>query len=149
VSGELEPSGQSPAEMDTEFGEYPEEVRLAALEYARGLRLVLPPEPAGGIEGTPQFIILGYDGGTLVWSTDVECTQMVRRIDGFDRVPLRAGPNAPVARVPRWTIAIGAKLRSFEQHIGGDYGSALSTLLTDLRRRQQAGPPPSALPPGG
>lgn len=126
MSGELEPSGQSPAETDIEFG-----------------------EPAGGIEDIPQFIILGYGGGTLVWSTDVECTQMVRRIDGFDLVPLRAGPHAPVARVPRWVIAIGAKLRSFEQHIGEDYGSALSTLLTDLQRRQQADPPPSALPPGG
>jgi hypothetical protein len=149
MSGELEPSGQSPAEMEAEFGAYPEEVRLAALEYARGLRLALPPEPAGEVEGIPQFIILGYDGGTLVWSTDVECTQMVRRIDGFDRVPLRAGPNSPVARVPRWAIAVGAKLRSFEQHIGEDYGSALSTLLAELKRRQQAGPPPPALPPGG
>lgn len=148
MNGELEHSGQSPAEMEAEFGAYPEEVRLAALEYARGLQLAPSPEPAGGVEAVPQFIILGYDGGTLVWSTDVECTQMVRRMDGFDRVPLRAGPNSPVARVPRWAIAVGAKLRSFEQHIGEDYGSALSTLLADLKRRQQAETPP-ALPPGG
>lgn len=146
MSGELEASGQSPAEMEAEFGSYPEEIRLAALEYARGLRLV-PPEPEAWTEGTPQFIILGYDGGTLVWSTDVECTQMVRRMDGYDRVPLGPGPHSPVARVPRWAIAVGAKLRSFEQHIGDDYGSALSTLLADLRRRRQAEPP--ALPPGG
>ena len=39
MSGELEPYEQSPAEMETEFGSYPEEIRRAALEYARGLYL--------------------------------------------------------------------------------------------------------------
>jgi hypothetical protein len=145
MSGELEPYEQSPAELASAFEELPEEIRRACLNYARRIALA---EAAAETGEAPQFIILGYDGGTLVWSTDVEYTQMARRIDGVDRVPLGPGPNAPVARVPRWTIAIGAKLRSFEQHIGEDYGSALSTLLTDLRRRQQAGSPPSALPPG-
>jgi hypothetical protein len=137
MSSELEPWQQSPAEMVTEFESLTPEQRQAALEYARGLSLPAAEHYAAEQdESLPDFILLGYDGRVLVWSTDVADVQMVRRIEGFDRVPISDKPHAPIAYLPRWTIAVGAKLKSFQQHIGDNYGAALSTLALEWSRRQ-------------
>jgi hypothetical protein len=143
MSGELEPYDQSPAEMETEFASYPEEVRRAALEYARGL--MLGPAQAEPLpEGEDvQFVLVGVRqaGRALLFaSSAVTETRFARQVDGFDRVPIR--PGGTVARIPRITAIVGAKMTSFEQIVGDDYREALATLLAewDRKRRRALGP---------
>ncbi len=138
MSGELEPYDQSPAEMETEFGSYPEEIRQAALEYARGLCLAAQDEPLPDGEEA-QFILVGVQQGgraILFASSSVTEAKFARRMDGFDRVPIR--PGGPDARIPRFSIAVGARMTEFEQIVGDDYASALATLLSEWRRRSAA-----------
>lgn len=143
-------SAMTPAEMAAEFESYPEEARLAALEYARGLALPGAGDAAARdvfrYPHAPQFVIVGLDGGTVVFSEHVSEARMVRKVDGYDRVPV--GPGGPVARVPRWAIALGVKLEQFEQHLGEDYPSALDTLAAEWRRRRAGIVRPPELPPG-
>jgi hypothetical protein len=141
VSGELEPYGQSPAEMETEFGSYPEEVRQAALEYARGLALGRAQADSLPEAGDVQFILVGVRqaGRAIVFaSSAVTEAKFARQMDGFDRVPIRPGPNAPVARVPRITAIVGAKMTSFEQIAGADYREALASLISEWDRKKEA-----------
>jgi hypothetical protein len=141
VAGELERWEQSPAEMETEFGAYPEEIRQAALEYARGLRLERQePEPLPDGEDV-KFILVGVQqaGRAILFaSSQVTETRFARQVDGVDRVPICPGENAPCARIPRLTAIVGAKMTSFEQHIGDDYASALATMLSEWERRRAA-----------
>jgi hypothetical protein len=139
VSSEMEPSDQSPAEMETEFARH-RRVRLAALEYARGLQpgvASVSPDTPGGED--VQFIIIGIqqDGRNLVFaSSAVTEAKFARYADGFDHVEIRRG--GPVARVPREVIVVGAKLSRFEQVIGESYGLALTELLGRWRRADRA-----------
>ena len=61
--------------------------------------------------------------------------RFARRMDGFDRVPIR--PGGPVARVPRITAIVGAKMTSFEQIVGDDYREALASLISEWDRRSR------------
>lgn len=122
--------------QEQEFLSFPQEIREAALEYARGLQLhKAAPEPES-FDSPPQFVIVGLDGGRVIFSQHVTDAQMVRRVEGFDRVPIGPGPNATVARLPRYVIALGVKLEQFEQHLGDDYPSALATISAEWRRRE-------------
>jgi hypothetical protein len=124
--------------METEFGSYPEAVRQAALEYARGLALgPVRPEPLPDAENV-QFVLVGVrqaGRAILFASSSVTEAKFARQADGFDRVQIR--PGGPVARVPRLTAIVGAKMTSFEQIVGEDYREALASLLDDWRRKQQ------------
>lgn len=139
MSGELEPYDQSSAEMETEFGSYPEEVRRAALEYARGFQMDVRDAPPPDAEGEDvQFVLVGVQQGgrsILFASTAVTEARFARQMDGFDRVPIR--PGGPVARVSRVTAIVGAKMTSFEQIVGDDYREALATLLGEWERKRQ------------
>jgi hypothetical protein len=150
MSGELEPYDQSPAEMETEFGSYPEEVRRAALEYARGLALG-PSRPEPLPEGEDvQFVLVGVrqQGRAILFaSSSVTEAKFARQVDGFDRVEIR--PGGPVARVPRMTAIVGAKMTSFEQIVGADYREALASMLAEWQRRQQAAERHQRELPGG
>jgi hypothetical protein len=140
AGGELERYEQSPAELETEFGSYPEEIRRAALEYARGLvRQDLSPsrQEVPGDEEV-QFILVGVEqaGRALLFaSTSVTETKFARWTDGFDRVQIR--PGGPVARVPRMFAIVGAKMTSFEQIVGDDYREALASLVREWDRKQR------------
>ncbi len=138
MAGELEPYVQSPAEMETEFGSYPEGVRQAALEYARGLALGrVQAEPLPGGEDV-QFILVGVQqaGRAILFaSSSVTEAKFARQMDGFDRVPIR--PGGPVARVPRITAIVGAKMTSFDQIVGADYREALASLIREWDRKKE------------
>lgn len=139
MAGELESSEQSPAEMETEFGSYPEEIRRAALEYARGLQLGQPEPEALPDEGDVQFVLVGVEqaGRAMLFASgSVTEAKFARRFDGLDHIPI--GPNGPIARVPRYLIYVAAQMRDFDQHVGDDYASALATMLADWQRRRQA-----------
>ena len=140
MSGDLEPLDPGPDEGQlAEFWGFPDEVRQAALEYARGLALGrAAPEPLPDGEDV-KFILVGVEQGgraILFSSTSVIEAKFARQMDGFDRVEIR--PGGPVARVPRLTAIVGAKMSSFEQHVGHDYREALATLLEDWKRKRDA-----------
>jgi len=141
ADGGLERYAQSQAELEIEFGSYPEEIRRAALEYARGLaHQELSPgwQEVPGDE-VPQFILVGVEQrgqAVLFASTSVTEAKFARRMDGFDRVPIR--PGGPVARVPRITAIVGAKMTSFEQIVGDDYREALTSLVREWDRKSAA-----------
>lgn len=133
--GELVPYDQTPAEIEAEFASYPEDVRLAAVEYARGLVRtgeVVPQEVE--LDAEPQFILIGTQqhGRSLLFvSTAVRATRFARRVEGVDRVQTGVG----YARIPRMSILAAAELTSFEQIYGGDCREALQTLLREWDRK--------------
>jgi hypothetical protein len=139
MSGELEPYDQSLAEMETEFASYPGEVRQAALEHARGLQLArdeAEPLPDGD---DVQFVLVGVQqaGRAILFaSSAVTEANFARQTDGFDRVPIC--PGGPVARVPRISAIVGAKMTSFEQIVGDDYRDALASLIREWDRKTAA-----------
>jgi hypothetical protein len=139
MAGDLERWEQSPAEMETEFGSYPEEVRQAALEYARGLALAKDePLPDPGDEDV-QFVLVGVrqaGRAILFASSSVTEAKFARKMDGFDRVPIR--PGGPVARIPRWSILVGARMTGFEQIVADNFDSALATLVGERQRKARA-----------
>lgn len=141
MSGELErvrASVQKRNEQMTEFVGLPEELREAALEYARGLELAVgqsdPPPDSEDV----QFVLVGVEQAgraVLFASTSVTEAKFARRMDGVDRVEIR--PGGPVARIPRMSILVGARMTSFEQYVGDDYASALATLQAEWQRKQR------------
>jgi hypothetical protein len=140
MAGELEPYEQSPAAaMEMEFASYPGEVRQAALEYARGLVLGrAQDEPLPDGEDV-QFVLVGvhqHGRAVLFASSAVTETRFARQLDGFDRVEIR--PGGPVARVPRFTAIVGAKMTSFDQIVGADYREALASLIREWDRKKAA-----------
>lgn len=134
----LEALQQARAHQD-EFRDLPAEVRQAALEYARGLQLERPePEPLPD-EGDVKFILVGvqqHGRAILFASSDVTEAKFARQFGGIDRVEIR--PGGPVARIPRMTVIVGAKMDGFEQYIGDDYRDAVRTMLTEWERKAAA-----------
>jgi hypothetical protein len=146
MAGDLEPLEPGEAQL-AEFWALPQEVRQAALEYARGLQLEREePEPLPE-EDRVQFVLVGVEQGgraILFASSAVTEAKFARRQEGFDRIPITANPEGPVARVPRTGIYVAAKMTSFEQIIGDDYRDALRTMLAEWKRRAEAAERPPA-----
>jgi hypothetical protein len=153
VAGDLEryDGDMTVGELE-EFRDLPEEVRRAALEYARGLQIDRPePEPLPD-EGDVKFILVGvqqHGRAILFASSQVTETRFARQVDGVDRVPITADPKGPCARVPRLTAIVGAKMAGFEQYIGDDYRDALRTMLTEWERKKAAAERRQRELPGG
>lgn len=149
----IEPWEQSPAEMETEFASLSDEVKLAALEYARGCQeRPVPQDEELQLDADPEFIMVGVrqHGSHIVFaSSSVKATKFGRRVSGVDRVEVRPGV---FARIPRISILVGAELYSFDQILGDDYRQALRTLLSEWDRKARAASQPlseqmRALPP--
>lgn len=151
MSWDLEPVRAAVERRDGQMAEFvalPEEVREAALEYARGLMIGREPEPLPEGEDV-QFMLVGVEQGgrsILFFSSAVTEAKFARGVEGFDRVPIR--PGGPVARVPRMTAVVGAKMTSFEQIVGADYRDALQTLLSEWNRRAAASEQRRGIGPG-
>lgn len=136
-------------EMDEEFKSYPEEVRQAALEYARGMKQLREFEPEPFQDGdVPDFVMVGLNGGTLFYSTSVVTSKFAQRVVGVDIVPITPNPEGLKARVPRMAIVVAVEMRDFEQIVSGSYQDALRTLLEDQQRKAAAQSRQQALPPG-
>jgi hypothetical protein len=139
----IEPWEQSPAEMETEFAALPDEVKLAALEYARGAQERPVAEEQADMDSEPQFILVGaqqHGQSILFASTSVKATKFARRVEGVDRVEIAPGR---FARLPRMAILVAAQLYSFEQIVGGDYREGLQTLLSEWDRKARAAADPA------
>jgi hypothetical protein len=80
---------------------------------------------------SPEWVTIGFRGPaglTVFGSADIPGASLSRRMDGFDRIPVRAD-GGPVAKVPRWVITLNCQMRTWVQATGDSYPAVVAALF--------------------
>lgn len=91
----------------------------------------LPARPEEDSDA-PQWVIAGFQtptGVLILASTTLSGADFRRMMNGYDEVPVTPNPRGPVAKVPRWIIALNCTMHDFVQIRGDTYPAAMRTLM--------------------